>query len=217
MVKSPKQYLASCYEEGENTYLNFLMYFLLFFVAALLVFVMLVALVTVDGSSMNNSYSHNDNVLLLKNASARRGDVIVVNVVDGTEEKKLIKRTVAVAGDTLLFRESKASSSVIELYLKKAGEQEFILLNEGDYIKEPMDYTGNYGSNKVVRANATETEIAAAAITIKDGHFFALGDNRNHSLDSRCYGQFPVADLDGRVFYRLTQGSLLEKLLLILY
>lgn len=35
-------------------------------------------------------------------------------------------------------------------------------------------------------------------ITVKEGHFFAVGDNRDNSADSRCWGQVPMENIKGR-------------------
>ncbi|MFO8080180.1 MAG: signal peptidase I [Armatimonadota bacterium] len=37
------------------------------------------------------------------------------------------------------------------------------------------------------------------AIRVPDGHLFVLGDNRNHSEDSRDYGPIPVENVMGKV------------------
>lgn len=35
-------------------------------------------------------------------------------------------------------------------------------------------------------------------ITVQEGHFFAVGDNRDNSADSRCWGQVPMDYIKGR-------------------
>lgn len=38
-------------------------------------------------------------------------------------------------------------------------------------------------------------------VTISDGHFFVVGDNRENSYDSRVLGEFPIDDLIGKVLF----------------
>jgi len=54
---------------------------------------------------------------------------------------------------------------------------------EEPYLKEPM------------RKRRME------AVTVPKGHVFALGDNRNNSLDSRALGTIPLKDVIGVVKY----------------
>ena len=41
--------------------------------------------------------------------------------------------------------------------------------------------------------------IAAFPVTLKEGKFFVLGDNRNDSLDSRELGPVPFVQIKGKV------------------
>lgn len=50
-----------------------------------------------------------------------------------------------------------------------------------------------------LRDGYTQTEMEE--LTVPEGHFFAMGDNRNNSIDSRYYGSFPCDRLVGKVVF----------------
>lgn len=54
---------------------------------------------------------------------------------------------------------------------------------EEDYINEPMNDEGE-------------------AITVPKNHVFVMGDNRNHSSDSRFIGPVPIENIRGTVLFR---------------
>ena len=92
---------------------------------------------------------------------------------------------IALAGDTIKFDFEEG-----KVYLKKAGESDFELLEE-DYIAAPT-------VTKLDRHSGEEH-------TVPENCVFVMGDNRNHSLDSRS---LLVGDVDtdlimGRAFVRL--------------
>lgn len=148
--------------------------------------------ITVDGESMNNTLQDQDRVLSTNFFyTPQRGDIVVIqadkipNQRTGKYGEPIIKRVIALAGDTIKFDFEKG-----EVYLKKAGEQEFLLLEE-DYIAAPT-------MAKLDRHSGEEHIIPENCV-------FVMGDNRNRSLDSRS--QY-VGDVDtdlimGKAFVRL--------------
>ncbi|MCR5742611.1 MAG: signal peptidase I [Lachnospiraceae bacterium] len=113
----------------------------------------------VDGSSMETTLQDGDNALVNKLsytfAGPKRFDVVVFDY-DKTSGSHYIKRIIGLPGETV---------QIIDGYVYIDGEK----LTEDVYGKDVMTYAG----------------IAAEAITLGEGEYFVLGDNRNESSDSR--------------------------------
>lgn len=208
-------------EKRDNLYVTFALYFLMVFMSFMLVFVYMVAMCEVDGISMNPSLADKDNLLMLKNpTSFKVGDVVTFRAKDPVEGvvKPLIKRVIAVGGDEVVFIERKGTPYV-DLYRKAAGTDKFLLMEEDSYapddmLKEKINVEKFSGK---IAPDATAESMEKYKMTVDKGYLFVLGDNRNNSLDSRRYGLIPEKDVRGKMFYRLTKGSLLERLLLLIY
>ena len=156
-----------------------------FFIAVLLVMLFIFFInssvyinIEVVGSSMNPTLYSNDYVVAnTYKTSPNYGDVVIVAPQNRSvlQNRWIIKRVIAKGGDTLRITGGK-------VYLKKAGSEDFSLLNEG-YIK---------GITKV----EGEDDFI---VTVTKGYYFVMGDNRENSSDSRVFGEFSKSELIGVV------------------
>ncbi len=104
-----------------------------------------------------------------------RGDIIVF-VYPEDRDKDFIKRIVGVPGD------------VIEIRKKQ-------LYRNGKPVDRTDEPYAQYrkGVEPGVRDNF-------GPVTVPEGHVFVMGDNRDHSFDSRFWGFVPYEDIKGKAF-----------------
>lgn len=137
---------------------------------------------TVSGESMENTLHHADRLIISSIVTdVEYGDVVVTsqpNIFD----KVLIKRVIAVGGQTVWFDEETKQTIVDGKPLDEP------------YIKEEMEYTP--AMDKL--------------FTVPEGKIFVMGDNRNNSSDSRdaFVGMIDENYIVGKVVYRFGDKSL---------
>ncbi len=108
-------------------------------------------------------------------------------------EKDFIKRIVGLPGDTVELRDNMLvvnSQPVKRTFLeqKTTGIYMFPRTIKELEVLEDQQYTVEYsGSDKNF-----------GPVKIKPGHVFVMGDNRDNSSDSRCWGQVPIDHIKGR-------------------
>lgn len=146
--------------------------------AVLLVFTFLVRPTQVFGSSMVPTLENGDRLLISKLFyTPKQGDVVVIPHPNMTpEEPALIKRVIALGGQTV---DIDFDAGIVYV--------DGVALDE-PYINEPT----------------YEQQDFEGPITVPYGEVFVLGDNRNHSSDSRSavYGTFDEDYILGRVIFR---------------
>ncbi len=139
-------------------------------------FFMLFRPVTVQGSSMFPTLNSGDHLLLYCfNYTPQRGDVVVVK---RDSQEPLIKRVIAVAGDTL--------------FIDPVGEQVYLNGSETP-LYEPY-----------INGSTSPLDLEGV-VTVPEGHIVVLGDNRPHSHDSRSadIGMVSVEAVVGKAWVRL--------------
>jgi len=134
----------------------------------------------VRGSSMYPNFHDNDYILTDKISyrlnQPKRGDVVIF-VAPQNEDYDYIKRIIGIPGDTVEITN--------DYRVKLNGE----ILNE-PYL--PADYQ-TFGGTFL----ATGKPIA-----VPQDEYFVLGDNRNHSSDSREWGFVPRKNIIGKAWFR---------------
>ena len=162
---------------------NLLMGFVaLVFVLAIVMF----GYVGVKGTSMLPTLkSSGEGVIIFKYATIERGDMVVIDNSDlslhGTD-KLLIKRVIAIGGDTISYKADYSYGLRGKIVLKVNG----IEIQE-NYIKSIL-----YQDDIDNREKRVET-----GCVVPDGYVYVMGDNRLVSHDSRNFGCIPISRLIG--------------------
>ena len=151
-------------------------------VGVVLLFTFAVRLIGVSGPSMQDTLYTGDRLLVLNAAYCdfKAGDVVVINDYNAELSDTLVKRIIAVGGQTVDIDFSTGTVYV-------DGQE----LDE-PYIKEPT-YT---------------TDGTVFPLTLAEDEVLVMGDNRNHSTDSRSPKLGPVKRgyLQGKAVFLLMPG-----------
>jgi signal peptidase I len=145
------------------------------------------------------------NTKFLAVGEPRRGDVIVFKYPqDGKTD--YIKRIVGVPGDEIFYRDK-----TVFINGKPQGQ-----LPIGTYTgvgsgavmtgaREGLESLDGVEHRTLVRPDTPDLPygcmvLADGPVKVPPGHYFAMGDNRDNSNDSRCWGFVPEANLVGKAF-----------------
>lgn len=147
----------------------------------------------------------------------KRGDVMVFHYPP-EPTIDYIKRVVGLPGDVIEYREKRLSVNGKELDTN--GEDDFIYtLQTKDENNQDRDVTiqalryqetlGDVKHDILIHDLVNQYEagslgaklMAGESITVPQGHYFAMGDNRDNSSDSRVWGFVPEQNLVGKAFY----------------
>ncbi len=158
--------------------------------AVVLIFTLAFKMVLVDGDSMNDTMLDGDR-LIVSNLfyTPKAGDVVVLDVsyknfpdyAAHLKDMPLIKRVIATEGQTV-----------------DIDRNTWTVLVDGEPLDESAYYV-NYEGGLMKSGDITYPH------TVADGCVFVMGDNRNHSSDSRTsiIGDVDARHIVGKVIFRI--------------
>jgi signal peptidase I len=130
-----------------------------------------------------------------------RGDVVVFRYPHD-QKVDYIKRVVALAGDTVEVRGGVLYVNGVEhtrTYQRAYSYSNQACFDEKVRLYSETNEAGN--SYSVLARDGVQSGEHFGPITVREGHFFAMGDNRDNSSDSRVFGQVPVRYVKGRALF----------------
>ena len=185
---------------------------------------------TIEGVSMQptinseySSYQNNkkDLIYYFKTNNYSRGDIVIID----NQNEMLIKRVVATGGETIIFRVipgtehyeqigSRTTLVSMEMTISISSNGQTTQLHE-DYIKEKMlfNFITPENTNLIGQFDEYKTmdnELKnnyTYSVELPENTFYCLGDNRNSSYDSRCYGYFDLEKIKGEVVLHVPYGK----------
>lgn len=145
--------------------------------AALFIVTFIGQRVQVDGRSMEPTLQDRDNLICDKVSyrfsDPERYDIVII-YPDGEKDKRWIKRIIGLPGE--------------EVRIDEAGT---IYIN-GEPLEE------SYGKEVI-----EDPGMAIEPIQLGEDEYWVMGDNRNHSSDSRVIGPVPKSRILGKAFVRI--------------
>ena len=162
-------------------------------VAALVIRTWLFTVVKVKGESMYPTLHDGDRLITrIIGYTPKRGDIIIFHP-KSDPKTAYVKRVIAVEGDRLWINPANG-----DVHLKKSGSNDWEMLEE-KYIAEKIHPATLYACDPDL------IDLSREGLLIKEDHIFVMGDNRNHSKDSRdsSLGQVPFEAVIGKSQIRI--------------
>jgi len=150
-----------------------------------------------------NKFTYGLRVPILNNTfievgQPKRGDVVVFHYPPDPSID-YIKRVVGVPGDKIAYRDKQLYVNGEKLDVQFADDYHYV--GSGLNMVYAKRYTEKLGDKAHDILIEEDTIVIDAEVEVPEGHYFAMGDNRDNSRDSRVWGFVPENNLVGKAFF----------------
>ena len=126
----------------------------------------------------------------------KRGEVVVFRF-PGDPSVNYIKRVVGVPGDHIVYNGKRLTINDVPM---EQTDQRPYLSPQPEALGNATRMTETLDAIRHDILTTDRPDYGPASFTVPAGHYFVMGDNRDHSNDSRFWGYVPDENLVGRAF-----------------
>jgi len=147
-----------------------------------------------------------DDLRLIDGDTPKRGDIVIFRY-PGNVKQHFVKRCVALPGDELfvadksLFLHFKEGDEWIKENYK---DFEIAVYEEKLWVKNPYmkEHPGIHHDEKIINDGRYPLPIFyVKPLKVEEDEYFMMGDNRDHSNDSRFWGAVPYDNIEGTPWF----------------
>jgi signal peptidase I len=140
---------------------------------------------------------------IIPTGEPERGDVVVFKYPTNPEVD-YIKRVIGLPGDTVAYQDrtvyingKPAPQKVLGIYVGTGSGK---MMNGATLVEETLPLKSGDVKKHQILIDQDKASFNMPPIKVPAGHYFMMGDNRDHSNDSRFWGFVPEKNLKGRAF-----------------
>jgi len=130
-------------------------------------------------------------ISLIKLAEPQTNDIIIFDSV--ASDKRLVKRVIGVPGDKIAMKDNQLLINGQAISYQQTSTEKSHINNHYDNTETINGHSHNIRTNNVASRLANFNQV-----TVPEGQFLVLGDNRDNSADSRVIGFVPRNEIVGR-------------------
>jgi signal peptidase I len=131
------------------------------------------------------------------------GDVVVFRVTpelmpSAETSMDYIKRVVGLPGDTVQLKNGRLYINNQEVQREYIKTEKMEIEGKDVLYTRYLETLPNGVTHEIYEINDMMKSDDTEPVTVPEGYFFAMGDNRDNSYDSRFFGVVPLTHLEGR-------------------